>query len=213
MCLALDLLGKPQQPHKVSQSHAKWRRKKLRPRSYTGVLLLEFRFGPQAHPRSFLSAPLCHSEGRITIQSLAKKSVSCGKVLTVLPACDKSNRVCIWPVTIDQISITPPPNLHHFQTRYFSSEQQCHTLQNQGVRTGHVIGARYELTKMTVGGFGCRNLSHFSMTAPNEPHDEAICLPRRWQGTFRKSSMACSLFIFLGGTCQSQVFRVLRKHT
>lgn len=143
------------------------------------------------------------------MQSPAWKSVSCWKVLVSFWQ-ETSHATRLLPVTTDQMSITPSPSLCHFKLRGFSSEQRYHTLQNHGIRTGHVIDARYELTKMAVGGFDCQDLFH-SMTARNEPHDEAICFPRGWQGTFRRSSMTCSVY-FPWETCQIQVFRVLRKH-
>lgn len=143
------------------------------------------------------------------MQSPARKSVSCWKVLTSFWQ-ETTHATRLLPVTTDQMSITPSPSLRHFKMRGFSSEQPYHMLQNHGIRTGHVIGARDELTKMAVGGFGCQDLFH-SMTARNEPHDEAICFPRCWQGTFCRSSMTCSVY-FPWETCQIQVFRVLRKH-
>lgn len=122
----------------------------------------------------------------------------------ILPAGDKSHPM---PLTCHHrpISTTPSPSLCPFKMRGFPSEQRHHVPQNHGIRTGHVVGARYELSKMAVGGFGCRDLFH-SMTARNEPHDEAICFARRWQGTLRRSSMTCSLFIFPGKPVRAKSF-------
>lgn len=136
--------------------------------------------------------------------SPAQRSVSCWKVLASFRQVT-NHTLCLLPVTTDRISTTPSPSLCPFKLRGFPSEPRRHAPQNHGIRTGHVVGARYELTKMAVGGFGCRDLFH-SMTARNEPHDEAICFPRRWQGTLRRSSMTCSLFIFPGKLVRAKSF-------
>lgn len=168
----------------VSQGHAKRQRKKLRPRkdqaicsgSYPGNLLL----GSGFRLKSFLSTPLHPFRCGVTVLSPAQKSVSCWKVPMSLWQVT-NHTLCLSPAATDQISTTPSPSLCHFKMRGFSSEQRYRTPRNHGVRTGHVIVARYELTKMAVGGFGCQRLFH-SMTARNEPHDEAICSPDAGKG-------------------------------